>query len=371
MGFNIKKIGSNQWYLDVRVKKAGHLDRKRETFQGTKVAAEERYLCLRKELQSGYTIRASFKTFTDVMAFYREKRVTFSKQDESRYAFLIRELGTATLPTFADRFEGFIALHRRTPTRKTKKPPSGATLNRLVEMVRAAINMALEAGFVTLNPISKRRFPKFKEIARDRVLSEGEEVRFLEVMAREAPHILHLTRFALQVPCRKSELVKMRRDDLDLINNAIRVRNGTTKNDQGLWKPIPPDMVAYFRAVPAQCPWLFYRENKGDFLPLGDFRKAWKRCLGLAGISDFRVHDTRHVSASRLLDNDTPEQVVMQVAGWKTNMLKTYYHRGGKNSFPLIRFSSQRGTLGVHLDDGDSGNSRKIEENGKLVAVAL
>ena len=137
----------------------------------------------------------------------------------------------------------------------------------------------------------------------------------------------------------------MRTEDLDLFRNAIRVRNGTTKNDQGCWKPVPPDMVAYFRSIPTQCPFLFYRFEKGSYRPLGDFKKAWKRCLRLAGIQGFRFHDSRHISATNLLDNGTPEQVVIAVAGWKTNMLRTYYHRSGKKSLELVRFTATGGHL--------------------------
>lgn len=131
----------------------------------------------------------------------------------------------------------------------------------------------------------------------------------------------------------------------NLINNAIRIRNGTTKNDEGCWKPIPPDMASYLRALPPQRLWIFYRVENEAFRPLGDFRKAWMRCLSQAGISNFRFHDTRHISATNLLDNGTPEQVVQAVAGWKTNMLRTYYHLSGKKSLSFIRFRSVSGHL--------------------------
>src|SRR5690606_19756306 len=113
---------------------------------------------------------------------------------------------------------------------------------------------------------------------------------------------------------------------------SIRIRNGTTKNDQGCDKPIPPNMTAYFRSLPSDCPWLFYRQEMGLYHGLGCFNKAWYKCLRIAGIGNFRFHDTRHNAATALLDNGTPEQVVLTVAGWKTNMLKTYYHRDGKKS---------------------------------------
>ncbi len=157
----------------------------------------------------------------------------------------------------------------------------------------------------------------------------------------EAPHLKAVVRFALQVPCRKSELVGMTVDDLDLFNNVIRVRNGETKNGAGLWKPIPPDMREYFRSIPVGCKYLFYRQDKNGYHSLGDFKKAWKRCLNIAGVNNFRFHDTRHCSASMLVDNGTPEQVVMSIAGWKTNMLRVYYNREPKKTLDLVRFTRQ------------------------------
>jgi hypothetical protein len=41
-----------------------------------------------------------------------------------------------------------------------------------------------------------------------------------------------------------------------------------------------------------------------------------------------------------MVDNGTPEQVVMSAAGWKTNMLRTYYSRGDKKALGLVRFGT-------------------------------
>ena len=98
-------------------------------------------------------------------------------------------------------------------------------------------------------------------------------------------------------------------------------------------------MERYFRMHPPGCPWVFYRlGHYGEYLPLGNFRRAWGRALKLAGIKDFRFHDTRHISASNMVDSGTPERVVMQVAGWRENMLDRYYHRAGRDHFSLIRW---------------------------------
>jgi integrase len=42
--------------------------------------------------------------------------------------------------------------------------------------------------------------------------------------------------------------------------------------------------------------YLFYRiDQKGQYIGLGDFHGAWRRCLKLLGIQNFRFHDTRHM----------------------------------------------------------------------------
>jgi integrase len=130
-----------------------------------------------------------------------------------------------------------------------------------------------------------------------------------------------------------------------MFKNRIRIRSGTTKNDVGLWKPIPPDMLNYFRTLPNDTEHLFYRRDRdGVCRTVGTFWRSWKRLRKLAGMEGLRLHDTRHVSATDMIDNGAPEQVVMTVAGWKTNMLRAYYHREPGRAMELIQWTgSQKG----------------------------
>lgn len=98
-------------------------------------------------------------------------------------------------------------------------------------------------------------------------------------------------------------------------------------------------MLQYFRSIPADCPFLFYRQDvEGEYHSLGDFRKAWHHCLKLAELSDVRFHDTRHCSATDLYVNGNPERVIMDIAGWKTPMLTTYRHKNSLKSAQMTKF---------------------------------
>jgi integrase len=345
MGLNIRKVGINEWRLDVRIRKAGQEIRRRETFRGTKTEASERYIALKRELREGKATQApqKLKVFRDVLGLYFQRREALGGIDIARFKKLDTDLGDVPLNGFEERLDTYFKYLRKSPSPATGKPLSNASVNRHLAMIRTAFNLAVDLEYLERNPVTKARFPMLREVPRDRVLSEVEKLRLLNAIEKHAPHILALCRYALQVPCRRSELVNMRREDLDLVSNSIRVRNGTTKNDKGCDKPIPPDMVAYFRSLPSASPYLFYRIEAGQYLPLGGFYKSWQKCLKIAGITDFRLHDTRHMAATSLLDNGTPEQAVLTVAGWKTNMIRTYYHRDGKKSLNLVKFSPGSG----------------------------
>ncbi len=352
MGLNITKLAVNRYFLDVRVRRPGGQDRIRETFEGTKAEAEERYIALRKQLKESQSLRCRFETFGDLLRYYREKRGPFSYKDNSALDLLNNDLGEVALPAFPARLDAYITHLRTHPSKRTRRPYSNGSINRTVAMIRAAFNAAVANELLDRNPITMARFPKLKEVPRDASLSSEAARLLLTTMEAHAPHLLPVTRFALQVPCRKSELVNMRREDLDLFNNAIRVRNGTTKNDAGIWKPIPPDMLTYFRTLPAVSPFLFFRRVGEAYHPIGDFKRAWKTCLRLAGIQGFRWHDTRAQAATDLIDNGTPERVVMQIAGWKTDMLgKRYYNRDGKKALGLAKFSPRVSTIGEYTQE--------------------
>lgn len=152
------------------------------------------------------------------------------------------------------------------------------------------------------------------------------------------PHLYHLVEYSFLVPCRKSELVNLPRNAYNPFTNTIYVPD--SKGGMPIHKPVPEHMLPYFRNIPADCPFLFFRQDKnGTYHSLGDFRKAWHYCLELAGLKDVRFHDTRHCAATDLYANGNPERVIMDIAGWKTPMLSTYRHKNSLKSAQIIRFS--------------------------------
>lgn len=342
---NIRQIAPNLYFLDVRVWHEGKELRQRETFEGKYKAAEMRFCEIEKELQiraREQTGSLTFNKFSKVLQYYLDRHEP--GRSMAYFKRLQADLGEVDMRFFRERFDHWYLLMRQTKGKRTGKSFANATINRYVAWVRAVLNYAAEGGMII--PVSLGNIKKLKEIPRDVTLSPNEQLRLLNVIDHQAPHLSAITKYALQVPCRKSELVNMRRGDLDLINNCIRVHNGATKNGKGIDKPIPPDMLEYFRSIPSESEYLFYRQDwRGKYHGLGDFKNAWRRCLKIAGLEHLTFHSTRHISATTLVDNGTPEQVVMTVAGWSTPMLRTYYNRQPKKTLELVRFTPDTGHL--------------------------
>jgi integrase len=102
-------------------------------------------------------------------------------------------------------------------------------------------------------------------------------------------------------------------------------------------------MRDYFRSIPPESPWLFYRQDKsGNYLQLGSLQKPWTFCVKKAGLSNIRIHDLRHCAASDLYAAGNAERVIMDIAGWKTPMLSTYRHKDSLKSAQVIRFTSAK-----------------------------
>jgi len=358
----IVPVGPGRYRVVCRIRKGGEIAHKQETIDGTVEQAKALFERFKTELRTGApvgSLKSSVSTFGEVLGIYGEKNGPFSPAYTHLVEKVKRELGAVLVDQFAERFESDLRLLKQTKTKRGGLP-SCHLLNRRIEVARAAFGVAVAVGVVEKNPVTRQRFPEKREIPRDVSITEDDRANLIAA-AREGKRTKHLAdalNYALQVPIRKGEIVNMQVQDVDLFSKCVRVRNGTTKNDQGTYKPIPPDMVEYFtRRVREGKPEepVFFRLVKGSrgdrsgaavrVAPLGDFKGAWHTVRKAANLPDLRIHDTRHVSATAMVDAGTPEQVVMSVANWKTNMLRTYYHRDPKKALELVRFGGQRDSV--------------------------
>lgn len=329
----LKKVGPNKWRVNVSVWDGakGYSVTKQKTVLGTQSEARLVEADMYKALKPSSLTSAVASTFGDALDLHLDHIRLIGKcapNYEKHYLHLRRELGHIRLEVFADQFERYIKTFMRTPTQRGRLP-ANATYNRYLMSVRAVFNRLVDLEIIDKNPITLIRFPKRREKSRDRYLTQEERLKLLNTIKQHRPYILPIVQYMMAVPCRVSELTTARKEQYSPITNTIHIPD--SKAGIPIHKPVPPDMVNYFQQIPDECPWLFFRRSNSETLKvyshLGhSLKRAWNYCLKKAGITNLRLHDLRHIAATDMILAGNSERVVMKVAGWKTNMLNTYYH---------------------------------------------
>lgn len=325
LNYTIELISDDMYRIDARICRKGKEYRKREKVQG-KRNAERRAAQIIWELEDKAEVDSTtvfFETFGECVEYYK-KNYDRWESNGTHLDAVHNELGYISVQEIQGGYDRMITQLKRNASVR-KRGFSNATINRRSDRVRAVLNFCREHEVIGE---FKLKLKKFEETPRDIPISDDDVEMLLTSIQKNRPYLYPIVAFALQVPSRLGELLNLKRSDVDVENRVVRMRSGTTKNGRGVSKPIPPNIVEYFDRIPQDCEWAFYREEKGKNIQLGRFTKAWYTCLSDTKIKEsIRFHDLRHYSATKLLHDGLPERVIMQIAGWRTNMLSTYFHK--------------------------------------------
>lgn len=202
---------------------------------------------------------------------------------------------------------------------RRKQGAANATINRELSLLRRALTLGRQAGVARID----LHIPKLvEENVRQGFLSHDE----YECLRNALPDYLQaFFVVAYHVGGRRGELLKLRRDMVDLASGLIRIeaKNAKTKRPRTL--PVYGEMAAYLEMAIAAgdpaCPWLFQRDGKR----LNEFRAAWARATKEAGVPGLLVHDLRRTAVRNLERAGVPRAIAMQISGHKTEAVYRRY----------------------------------------------
>tara|TARA_Y100000780_G_scaffold191058_1_gene178919 strand:- start:11845 stop:12960 length:1116 start_codon:yes stop_codon:yes gene_type:complete len=218
---------------------------------------------------------------------------------------------------------------------KPNRPKSAKTLKHYRSNLEVLLNHAQSWGWLgASNPMQGVSKITKANKARIRFLDDDERTALLSsCKASPNPQLYPIVIFALSTGARKSEILKLTDNDLDLERNIAILRD--TKNGETRTAPI----TDYLRQIlDEQLKWrsMFMedRDVSTEYIfprldgqkPI-DIRKAWENARRASGVTDFRFHDLRHSAASYLAMNGASQLEIAEVLGHKTlQMVKRYSH---------------------------------------------
>ena len=205
--------------------------------------------------------------------------------------------------------------------------PHGFALNRDLEVLGHAFGLFASWGMVTPEQArAVQSVPHLKEPpGRVRYLSPDEEARLL---AKLSPCIRPIVLTALLSGMRESEVVMLAKDAVDLAAGMITL--ATTKANRVRRVYVNADLAAVLREAIARSPGSFvFANGKGERYTCDGVRVLFRRAVEKAGLDDFRFHDLRHTTATRLRRAGAGLDTVAAVLGHATlAMAARYAHIG-------------------------------------------
>lgn len=225
---------------------------------------------------------------------------------------------------------------------------ANATINRELALLRRAINLGHESGKLN-HPARISLLPE--DNARSGFLTDEQ----VNQLIRALPDDLQaMFRTAAITGWRiRSELMPMKRHQLDFEARTLRLEPGKTKNREGRIFPMTDQLFevlsqqekktgALQKKLGKVIPWVFHRDGNR----IRNCYTAWRSACKKAGCPGRIPHDLRRTAVRNLVRAGVPERVAMQLTGHKTRTIFERYNiiSGGDLQIAVDRLESYRKT---------------------------
>lgn len=238
------------------------------------------------------------------------------EDDKIFIAHFRKHLGTLTL-------DQITADHIREAVNKLSKnsqPVTGARKNRYLSWVRAMLRKAEREWLWIEKAPTIRLYAEAKR--RIRWLTPQEAERLI---AELPDHLKPVVTFALHTGLRRSNVVGLRWDQVDMQRQVAWIHGDEAKAGKAIGVPLNRTAIDAIRSqLGKNSEYVF--THKGQPMCVTS-NTAWRSALKRAGISNFRFHDLRHTWASWHVQSGTSLVELQELGGWETmEMVRKYAH---------------------------------------------
>jgi integrase len=256
-----------------------------------------------KEKQSG-------KKFSDALAAWLQARKRHKNQVLS-VAQIQREYGDRPLidVTGESILECWHTLHP-------------ANYNRLANIVRAALNITKELGWIEAAPKIKSKSKEEKKMRREAKPLNAKQ--WAKLRTELKPHLLIMADFAIATGLRWANVARMEWERIDLDRKHCWIPGSGAKAGKPISVPLSAAALMVLRRAPRPHEGFVFRYNGK---PIGSGKTSWMKSLERAGLVGFHWHDLRHTWATWHRLKGTPLDVLQKLGAWESpEMVEQYKH---------------------------------------------
>jgi integrase len=208
-----------------------------------------------------------------------------------------------------------------------------STINREMATLSHLFTKAEDWRWIDRRPV---RIKRFREDGARLVYLTPEQARHLVAAAAEDqnPHIHPFIVIALLTAMRKTEILNIRKDHIDLERRIIHIPKGKAGSRE---QPITADLADYLRqymqGLPTDNPWLLPVDSSKSGHTT-EIAKPFRRVVAAAGLDPKQVirHTLRHTAISHLVQAGVDLPTVQRISGHKSMaMVMRYSHQNGQH----------------------------------------
>lgn len=208
---------------------------------------------------------------------------------------------------------------------------SFATVNRELAVLSHLFSMGVEWKWLTHRPAKINRYKE--DNGRITYLTVEQCAGILEAAKRDvSPHIYLYSLVALSTAMRMSEILSIRRENVDVARRRIYVPKAKAgAREQPMTAELASYLAKHMESLPKGTEWLFpsVASKSGH---LATIRKAHRRVVKAAGLDPDVVvrHTFRHTAVTHLVQAGVDLPTVQKISGHKTlSMVARYAHANG------------------------------------------
>ena len=225
-------------------------------------------------------------------------------------------------------FEGMRATEVNTPAikryieKRLSAKKANATINRELAALKKAFNIAARC-----TPPRVAHVPYIPMLKEDNVRKGFiEHENYIALRTALPDHLKPILTFAYFSGWRKSEILNLKWNQVNLRDGIVRLETGETKNNEGRTLYMEPDLWDMLKHLHKNrrmdCFLVFNVKGK----VIGDFRKSWETACSAIGKSGLLFHDLRRSAIRNMVRAGVPERVAMAISGHKTRSVFDRYN---------------------------------------------
>lgn len=238
------------------------------------------------------------------------------KDDESRYDIHLKAWDDRRITSITR--SDVASLHHR-----VSKSASPTTANRVLSLLSTMFNKARQIGWEGINPC--KGIEKFAETSRERFLSADELGRFFAAVEQINPDWRDVFKLALFTGARRSNVLSMQWDELNLTAGQWSIPGLKFKNGKGSIVHLSESAIAILNARKNKSVFVFPGHGKcGHF---ANPAKPWADLCRRAKLVGVRLHDLRRTFGSWQAAGGSSLAIIGKSLGHRSQAATAVYAR--------------------------------------------